>query len=152
MKRKKKPSGITHNSRLIRRPIQRCFPLFLLPTFAAFCIGFIYPFLKGVYLSLTTIGFSEVVRIFITNLDDLTGDWVSAEQTTDPSYWARHAREPVRFADGIATLARGLSPILLEVGPGAALASFALQGAGAGRAAISCLPDAQGDAEASGVP
>ena len=28
------------NSPLIRRPIQRCFWLFLLPTFAAFCIGF----------------------------------------------------------------------------------------------------------------
>jgi amino acid adenylation domain-containing protein len=80
-------------------------------------------------------------------ISGVTGDWVSAAQTTDPSYWARHAREPVRFADGIATLTRGLSPILLEVGPGAALASFALQGAGAGRAAISCLPDAQGDAE-----
>lgn len=77
----------------------------------------------------------------------VTGDWVTAAQTTDPTYWARHAREPVRFADGIATLTRDLSPILLEVGPGAALASFALQGAGAGRAAISCLPDAQGDAE-----
>ncbi|CAN7236847.1 amino acid adenylation domain-containing protein [Bosea sp. LjRoot90] len=80
-------------------------------------------------------------------ISGVTGDWVTAEQTTDPSYWARHAREPVRFAGGIATLARSLSPVLLEVGPGAALASFALQGAGAGRAAISCLPDAQGDAE-----
>jgi raffinose/stachyose/melibiose transport system permease protein len=39
------------NSELIRRPIRRAFPLFLLPTFAAFCIGFIYPFCKGVYLS-----------------------------------------------------------------------------------------------------
>ena len=39
------------NSKLIRRPIQRCFWLFLLPTFAAFCIGFLYPFLKGIYLS-----------------------------------------------------------------------------------------------------
>ncbi|MCP4560715.1 MAG: amino acid adenylation domain-containing protein [Bosea sp.] len=98
--------------------------------------------------------FTEAVAAIRLNAPELpyisgvTGDWVSAEQTTDPSYWARHAREPVRFADGIATLARSLSPILLEVGPGAALASFALQGAGAGRAAISCLPDAQGDAEA----
>ena len=39
------------NSSLIRRPIQRCFALFLLPTFIAFCIGFLYPFLKGVHLS-----------------------------------------------------------------------------------------------------
>ena len=35
------------NSKLIRRPIQRCFPIFLLPTFAAFCIGFLYPFGTG---------------------------------------------------------------------------------------------------------
>ena len=39
------------NSRLIRRPIQCCFWLFLLPTFAAFCIGFLYPFFKGLFLS-----------------------------------------------------------------------------------------------------
>ena len=39
------------NSRLIRRPIQRMAWLFLLPTFAAFCIGFLYPFAKGLFLS-----------------------------------------------------------------------------------------------------
>ena len=38
-------------SRLIRRPIQRFFPIFLLPTFAAFCIGFVIPFFWGMYLS-----------------------------------------------------------------------------------------------------
>lgn len=38
-------------------------------------MGLGYPSLrvKGVYLSLTTIGFSEIVRILITNLTDLTG-------------------------------------------------------------------------------
>ncbi|MBO4445596.1 MAG: sugar ABC transporter permease [Clostridia bacterium] len=35
----------------MRRPIQRHIWLFLLPTFAAFCIGFLYPFFKGFYLS-----------------------------------------------------------------------------------------------------
>ena len=39
------------NSRLIRRPIQRWFPIFILPTFIAFAIGFIWPFLQGIYLS-----------------------------------------------------------------------------------------------------
>ena len=39
------------NSALIRRPIQRCFALFLLPTVAAFAIGFLYPFAKGLFLS-----------------------------------------------------------------------------------------------------
>ena len=39
------------NSRLLRRPIQKWAPLFLLPTFAAFCIGFLWPFIHGLYLS-----------------------------------------------------------------------------------------------------
>ena len=51
MKQEKRRSSAAVNSRLIRRPIQRCFAIFLLPTFAAFCIGFLYPFLKGLYLS-----------------------------------------------------------------------------------------------------
>ena len=42
------------NSTLLRGSIRRWFPLFLLPTLAAFFIGFIYPFLKGVYLSFCT--------------------------------------------------------------------------------------------------
>lgn len=39
------------NSRLLRRPIRRCFAVFLLPTLLAFCIGFAYPFLSGLYRS-----------------------------------------------------------------------------------------------------
>ena len=49
MKRKRDASAIT--SKLIRRPIRRWSPLFLLPMTAAFCVGFVYPFLKGFYLS-----------------------------------------------------------------------------------------------------
>ena len=40
----KKNDGAGLNSRLIRRPIQRWAPLFILPVFAAFCIGFVWPF------------------------------------------------------------------------------------------------------------
>ena len=36
---------------MISRPIQRCAPLFILPTFLCFVIGFIWPFLQGIYLS-----------------------------------------------------------------------------------------------------
>lgn len=57
-KKKKHNSGTSVNSKLLRRPIQRCFLLFLAPTFGAFCIGFIYPFLRGIYLS-----FCEFVTI-----------------------------------------------------------------------------------------
>ena len=61
------------NSRLVRRPIQRMVWLFLLPTFAAFCIGFIYPFLKGAFLSFckfkltskwTWVGFDNYLKAF----------------------------------------------------------------------------------------
>jgi len=48
---KKQRSSAAVNSKLIRRPIQRLFPLFLLPTFVAFCIGFLWPFIHGIYLS-----------------------------------------------------------------------------------------------------
>jgi raffinose/stachyose/melibiose transport system permease protein len=36
-----------------RRPLQRCAPIFLLPMVASFCIGFIWPFLQGLFLSFT---------------------------------------------------------------------------------------------------
>lgn len=42
------------NSRLLRRPIQRCFAIFILPTLIAFIIGFVYPFLLGLYRSFCT--------------------------------------------------------------------------------------------------
>ena len=48
----KKNDGAGLNSRLVRRPIQKWGWLFLLPTFAAFMIGFIWPFVQGIYLSL----------------------------------------------------------------------------------------------------
>ena len=52
MKKKRKVNdGTSVNSPLLRRSIQRMFFIFLVPTFAAFVIGFIYPFCKGFYLS-----------------------------------------------------------------------------------------------------
>ena len=47
----KKSDGTTVNSKLIRRPIKRWFPVFILPVLICFCIGFIWPFLQGIYLS-----------------------------------------------------------------------------------------------------
>lgn len=50
-KNRKANDGTTVNSVLIRRPIQRWFPLFVLPTFVCFIIGFLWPFIQGIYLS-----------------------------------------------------------------------------------------------------
>ena len=51
MKKYKKPPKSAIKSKLISGPIRRCFPIFMLPTFVAFCIGFIWPFFQGMYLS-----------------------------------------------------------------------------------------------------
>ena len=56
------------NSRLLRRPIQRCFPLFILPTLAAFCIGFLWPFILGLYRSFCT--FTSPVDYHFTGISN----------------------------------------------------------------------------------
>ena len=49
--RKKSNGGRNTNSVLVRRSIQRWSPLFILPTFLCFIIGFVWPFMQGIYLS-----------------------------------------------------------------------------------------------------
>ena len=71
----------------------------------------------------------------------VTGGWATAEQTTSPAYWAEHFRAPVRFADGLASLAAP-GQLLLEVGPGNALGMLARQGAARGATVLASLPDA----------
>ncbi|MBV9788043.1 MAG: acyltransferase domain-containing protein, partial [Chloroflexi bacterium] len=74
---------------------------------------------------------------FISNL---TGSWITSEQASDPEYWANHLRQPVRFGDGLQTLAQESGRILLEVGPGRTLSTLAQQSGRAGsRIVISSL-------------
>ncbi|SCL25723.1 thioester reductase domain-containing protein [Micromonospora pallida] len=54
----------------------------------------------------------------------VTGDWIRAEDATDPHYWARHLRQPVRFADALRTVVTAPDRVLLEVGPGRALTAL----------------------------
>ena len=49
MSKKKHLEGV--NSNLVRGPIKKWAWLFILPTFLAFCIGFVWPFIQGIYLS-----------------------------------------------------------------------------------------------------
>ncbi|MGB7708826.1 MAG: aminotransferase class III-fold pyridoxal phosphate-dependent enzyme [Microcoleus sp.] len=92
-------------------------------------------YVKKVQLSPPTIPFVSTV----------TASWITAEQATDPMYWARHLRATVRFADGIKELwqdstswplsevegltNRGstslINRILLEVGPRTTVATLA---------------------------
>ena len=61
---------------------------------------------------------------FVSNL---SGDWITAAQATDPHYWARHLRSTVRFADGLARVLGESDSVVLEIGPGSTLTSFALR-------------------------
>ncbi len=62
----------------------------------------------------------------------MTGDWITAAEAADPAYWVRHLLGTVRFAGGLSTLAAEPELALLEVGPGHALTTLALQAGGAG--------------------
>ena len=53
-----------------------------------------------------------------------------------PAYWARHCRETVRFGDALQTLVDAGIRTLVEIGPGATLATFASQGAAKGGRAL----------------
>lgn len=73
LSKRKQNDGTTVNSILIRRPIQRWFPVFILPTFLCFIIGFIWPFLQGIYLSFcnwltpkdaTWVGWQNYIKAF----------------------------------------------------------------------------------------
>ncbi|MFD2762813.1 SDR family NAD(P)-dependent oxidoreductase [Micromonospora eburnea] len=61
---------------------------------------------------------------FVSNV---TGAWITDEQATDPAYWGRHLRAPVRFADALDVLLADEELVLLEVGPGQTLRNFVRQ-------------------------
>ncbi len=71
---------------------------------------------------------------FVSNV---TGGFIRDEEATDPEYWVRHLRQPVRFSDGVETILRDGVAVLLEVGPGNALGSLAQQQLGRGRERVS---------------
>ncbi|MBE9190291.1 SDR family NAD(P)-dependent oxidoreductase [Gloeocapsopsis crepidinum LEGE 06123] len=73
---------------------------------------------------------------FISNV---SGTWITPAQATDPNYWATHLRQPVLFSPGMTELLKQPERILLEVGPGRTLCTFALQHQHDGLIALSSL-------------
>jgi len=79
--------------------------------------------------------FEEVVRGVelrapeVPYVSNVSGDWVRVEEVADAGYWGRQLREPVRFWRGLETVVEAWEgAVLLEVGPGTALASLAGRG------------------------
>jgi acyl transferase domain-containing protein/acyl carrier protein len=77
--------------------------------------------------------FDEVLRGIETQapeipyLSNVTGTWITEEDVADPSYWARHMRGTVRFAEGLAELLAAPGRMYLEVGPGGTLGTLVKQ-------------------------
>jgi acyl transferase domain-containing protein/SAM-dependent methyltransferase len=58
-------------------------------------------------------------------ISSVTGAPITAREALDPSYWARHLYQTVRFSDGVRELLKDPSYVLLDVGPSQTLASLA---------------------------
>ncbi|WP_404481570.1 type I polyketide synthase [Novosphingobium sp. BL-52-GroH] len=82
------------------------------------------PILERFRQVLASVTLKAPALAFVSNL---TGDWITAAQATDPEYWVRHLRQPVRFTDGLSRLLEDPERVLLEVGPGRVLSSLARQ-------------------------
>ncbi|MDQ3804073.1 MAG: SDR family oxidoreductase [Acidobacteriota bacterium] len=88
--------------------------------------------------------FADLVRRVKLNapqipfVSNVTGDWITADEATSPEYWGGQLRRAVLFADGLRRLLEIPESILLEVGPGTTLGTFAKQQAGG--ASNSVLP------------
>ncbi|NDW06014.1 type I polyketide synthase [Jiella pacifica] len=78
-------------------------------------------------------------------LSNVTGNWITPDEATDPAYWVRHMCEPVRFGDGAAKLLARSGRTVLEIGPGQSTASLFVQSTIAGPhrgSVVSTLPSA----------
>jgi acyl transferase domain-containing protein/aryl carrier-like protein len=100
-------------------------PARMLHTSHAFHTALMDPILEAFAGELATVQLGAPERPVVSST---TGTWLTAEEACDPQYWVRHLREPVRFADGVATLVgEDEQRLLLEVGPGQALTALARQ-------------------------
>ncbi|MCF3124889.1 SDR family NAD(P)-dependent oxidoreductase, partial [Streptomyces arenae] len=80
----------------------------------------------------------------ISVVSNLTGTVAEAGELGTVEYWVRHAREAVRFADGVESLVeRGVTEFV-EVGPEAVLSGL-VQGRGEGVVAVPAVRQSQGE-------
>lgn len=109
-----------------------------LHTSHAFHSKFIEPALPEFIEYVRKINLKPPLMKYVSNV---TGTWITDAQATDPVYWARHLRQTVRFAAGMAELLKEPDVLLLEVGPGRALRTIVEQysNRGANQTALSSM-------------
>jgi acyl transferase domain-containing protein len=85
---------------------------------------------------------------------NVTGNWITTVEATDPAYWGNQLRQTVRFAEGLQQLCEVPDCILLEVGPGNTLSNLAKQqptGAGKPITISSLPPSGESDSDLSSL-
>lgn len=80
------------------------------------------PVLDELATALDKVSLREPQLPFVSSL---TGTWITKEEATDQTYWVRHSRMTVQFAEGVNQLHTAIQPVLLEVGPSHGLAKLA---------------------------
>lgn len=63
-------------------------------------------------------------------LSSVTGTWTHSAEMATPAYWTRNLRQTVRFSNCVQEVLKEPDRILLEVGPGTTLGTFARQNPG----------------------
>ena len=92
-----------------------------LPARQAFHSAAVEPLREELQRTVAGLRLSAPQRPYVSSV---TGTWIRPEEATDPSYWARQMRQPVRFAAGLDTLQRDGCAVYLEVGPDQALTTL----------------------------
>lgn len=93
-----------------------------LHTSHAFHSAMMDPILDAFRDELEKIDFNSPQIPYVSNV---TGDWITEEEATDPDYWLTHLRQTVRFNDGLDALFKVPHQLFIEVGPGKALSTLA---------------------------
>jgi acyl transferase domain-containing protein/acyl carrier protein len=61
----------------------------------------------------------------IPYMSNVTAEWITDREATDPHYWEQHLAQTVRFGDGLQQLFDDPDRIFLEIGPGRTLSTLA---------------------------
>jgi len=93
-----------------------------LQTSHAFHSNMMSPILDAFLQEVKKFQFKKPTIPFVSNV---TGLWIKDSEATDPAYWVKHLRQPVRFSDGLKRMFEDQNTIFLEVGPGRTLSTFA---------------------------
>jgi acyl transferase domain-containing protein len=92
-----------------------------LRTSHAFHSGMVEPLREAFIEQFRGVTLRPPQTLYISNV---TGTWITAQDATDPLYWFRHLRQPVRFTTGVQELLQQPGRIFLEIGPGHSLGAL----------------------------